>query len=173
MEQVITRPSLGFSEALNTSTSKIFQVKGRSRRSEFWWTMLLVSILSVFLTPVFGLFLALVTIPLKFRRLHDTGRSGWWYGCFVILSLVYLGNMAYDFVMYFLHIDEWLYCLDEWFDYQDHVFTTILLKYGIWSIVLLLYELLLLAFYCMDSQMSKNKYGDSPKYRPVDDIPDA
>lgn len=32
-------PQLSFSEAFNSATSKIFQFTGRSRRSEYWWTM--------------------------------------------------------------------------------------------------------------------------------------
>lgn len=72
----IATPSLGFVEALNAATSKIFQMKGRSRRSEFWWTQLLVIISGILLTPIIGNILSLLTIPLKVRRLHDVGRSG-------------------------------------------------------------------------------------------------
>lgn len=72
-------PQLSFSEAFNNVTSKIFQFTGRSRRSEYWWTMALVYLLNIILTPFLGVFLSIATIPLTFRRLHDTGRSGWWW----------------------------------------------------------------------------------------------
>lgn len=52
MSQIIASPQLGFSEALNASTSKIFQFTGRSRRSEFWWTQVLVFLVS----PASGLY---------------------------------------------------------------------------------------------------------------------
>ena len=50
-----TTPTLGFSEAINAAASKIFQIKGRSRRSEFWWTHMIVYITTVTLTPFVGL----------------------------------------------------------------------------------------------------------------------
>ena len=84
---VTTTPSLGFVEALNASTKKIFQMKGRSRRSEFWWTQLLVIILTIFLTPIVGGILSLLTIPLKVRRLHDIGKSGWWLAINILLNV--------------------------------------------------------------------------------------
>ena len=84
---VTTTPSLGFVEALNASTKKIFQMKGRSRRSEFWWTQLLVIILTIFLTPIVGCILSLLTIPLKVRRLHDIGKSGWWLAINILLNV--------------------------------------------------------------------------------------
>lgn len=82
-------PSLSFSEALNKSTCKIFQFTGRSRRSEYWWTMLLVYLLNIVLTPFIGIFIDIATIPLTFRRLHDTGRSGWWWGICAILQVAF------------------------------------------------------------------------------------
>ena len=73
---------------------KKYQVsKGRARRKEFWWfylpnTFALV-ILQVIATGSEGIFLgiialslalavALPTINVAIRRLHDIGRSGWW-----------------------------------------------------------------------------------------------
>jgi uncharacterized membrane protein YhaH (DUF805 family) len=59
---------------------------GRARRKEYWMFMLVYMIINVVLA-VFGLELisALVSlgllipsISLAARRLHDTGRSGWW-----------------------------------------------------------------------------------------------
>ena len=80
MEERIAIPSLGFSEAVNKAASDIFKFEGRSRRSEYWWSMVIVSLVGIVLTPLFGFVLNLLTIPLTFRRLHDTGRSGWWWG---------------------------------------------------------------------------------------------
>ena len=78
MEQLMHYESLNFSEAVNRATNRIFQISGRARRSEYWWTMLLVLIVSM-AVPFAGVLLNLLTIPLTFRRLHDTGRSGWWW----------------------------------------------------------------------------------------------
>lgn len=70
---MIVHEQLSFQDALSLATKRIFETKGRSRRSEFWWAMLVAYFISNFLPPFW-----LVTIPISIRRLHDTGRSGWW-----------------------------------------------------------------------------------------------
>ena len=45
---MIATPSLTFSEATNKATNDIFKISGRSRRSEFWWTMGVVYLVNVF-----------------------------------------------------------------------------------------------------------------------------
>jgi len=67
------------------------QFTGRARRAEFWWYALanfIITFVLQLLTGVSGIFWALyviyvlaVLIPgiaVGIRRLHDTGRSGWW-----------------------------------------------------------------------------------------------
>ena len=61
-------PTLSFSEAFNSATSKIFQFNGRARRSEYWWMMVLLLAVNVILTPFIGILVDLATIPLTFRR---------------------------------------------------------------------------------------------------------
>lgn len=69
---------------------------GRSSRSEYWWYMLGMFILSAVLGFIFGLFFdpessamavvqtafllvfLLPSLGLCVRRLHDIGKSGWW-----------------------------------------------------------------------------------------------
>lgn len=162
MEQIVTKPQLGFSEAINASTSKIFQFKGRSRRSEYWWTMLLVFLLGIVLTPFVGFFLDLATIPLTFRRLHDTGRNGWWYGGCVILKAGLFLNLIYDIIMASLNTDNLQ-------GYEDGFAYTFLLKYGVWALAICIYQLVLLVFYCLDSDVYENDYGESPKYEVVEE----
>ena len=82
--------------------------RGRSIRSEYWWAVLAIGILSVvleyslrflvgdelgliILLP-FSLFVAIAGIALAVRRLHDMDRTGWWYllnftiiGIFILL----------------------------------------------------------------------------------------
>lgn len=162
MGQMTVLPQLSFSEAFNAATSKIFQFTGRSRRSEFWWMMLLVYALSIFLTPFIGFFLYLATIPLTFRRLHDIGKSGWWYGCCVILKVAFFVFLMYDIIM--MAINE-----DNMRGYEDQFFLTIAMKYGIWLLIIFVYQIVLLVFFCMDSQVEENEYGVSPKYQTVED----
>jgi len=63
---------------------------GRARRKEYWMFVLCYLIFYVVLTAIdaitgsfvlaalFSLALLLPTISIAARRLHDTGRSGWW-----------------------------------------------------------------------------------------------
>lgn len=155
-----TTPSLAFSDAINAAINKIFQFQGRSRRSEFWWTQLLVYLVSLVLTPIVGCLLDLLTIPPTFRRLHDTGRSGWWWGVGALLKLSFTIFLSYDLIMIVVNANN----LHE---YADQLIITLVLKYGIFAIVIGIYQILLLVLYCLDSEQFENKYGTSPKY--VDD----
>ncbi|OEE57745.1 hypothetical protein A1OO_17365 [Enterovibrio norvegicus FF-33] len=63
---------------------------GRARRKEYWMFILFYLIFSIvltivdqilgsaFLSLIFSLALLIPSISLTARRLHDTGRSGWW-----------------------------------------------------------------------------------------------
>lgn len=156
MEQIIARPSLSFTEALSKATNDIFKCNGRSRRSEFWWSIAVVYLTHVLFTPFFGSILNLLTIPLKIRRLHDTGRSGWWWGFGAILQCAVFAIIIYEFVMTFIVNDPGR-------NEQGLVLLFILKCLALWGVILL-YKLVLILFYCMDSQPNANRYGDSPKY---------
>lgn len=151
----IATPSLGFVEALNAATSKIFQMKGRSRRSEFWWTQLLVIISGILLTPIIGNILSLLTIPLKVRRLHDVGRSGWWIAISLILNIFSFIFVCAITIKYFVSA-----IYSNYFDFS----ASLLLNYLVFGIIVWIYNIIMLVFYCMDSKPDTNAYGPSPKY---------
>ena len=106
---MIATPSLTFSEATNKATNDIFKISGRSRRSEFWWTMGVVYLVNVFLTPFIGTILSLLAIPLKIRRLHDVGKSGWWWGWGFIIKYLAL----WVFILIYKLILFIFYCMDS------------------------------------------------------------
>ena len=66
---------------------------GRSRRSEYWYFVLFNVIISIALSFfgvvgnilgfIYGLAVFIPSIAVSIRRLHDTGRSGWWL--FIVL----------------------------------------------------------------------------------------
>lgn len=71
-------------ESIKTCFSKYADFNGRASRSEFWWWVLfvvLVSGVTGFISQMLsGLFSLAVLVPglaVGARRLHDTDRSGW------------------------------------------------------------------------------------------------
>lgn len=65
--------------------------QGRSRRSEYWWVFLfnlitsrVFAAVSTSFATVWGFALLIPILAVGVRRLHDTGRSGWW----VLLNLI-------------------------------------------------------------------------------------
>jgi len=74
-----------FTESIRTCFSKYVDFNGVASRSEFWWFVLFVllanlvlSWISPTLSYIFGLAVLLPELAVGARRLHDTGRSGWW-----------------------------------------------------------------------------------------------
>ena len=49
-------------------------------------------------------------------------------------------------------------------DFHEGVFLSLLLKYLIFSVLILICKIVLLVFYCTDSEPYENIYGESPKY---------
>lgn len=152
MENIIETPSLSFSEAINKAAGNILKFEGRSRRSEYWWTMAIVYLVSIFLTPLAGFILSLLTVSLNFRRLHDTGRSGWWYGGYAILMGIVIVLFIYDMIMAISN------------EFGDDLLMEFLLKYSILSVLIIIYKIILLVLCCLDSEPYENIYGESPKY---------
>lgn len=97
-----------FVEAIKTGLSKYVTWKGRASRSEFWFFILFAFICAIVASIIDGILgttfktvnpmtglqqnagygyvyiivalaLFLPNISVMVRRLHDTGRSGWWY----------------------------------------------------------------------------------------------
>ncbi len=74
-----------FQESIRVCFSKYVEFTGRAGRPEYWWFMLFIVVVSVVLSmvsntvsAVFSLATLLPSISAATRRLHDTGRSGWW-----------------------------------------------------------------------------------------------
>ena len=75
---------------LNVLKYKYAEFEGRARRSEFWYYVLFNFIVSLglgmvdaftglgFLSGLYGLAVIIPGLALGVRRLHDTGKSGWW-----------------------------------------------------------------------------------------------
>ena len=90
---------MSFQEAVQTVFSKYATFEGRARRSEYWYFMLFVCCVNVVIrilamivgdsnvlatvlagiSTVFSLGILVPQIAVAVRRLHDIGRSGWFY----------------------------------------------------------------------------------------------
>jgi uncharacterized membrane protein YhaH (DUF805 family) len=171
VQQTYVKPRLTFSEALNVASKRVTEFTGRSRRSEFWWCYLAVIIANMvagfipFVGSVVSLLLSLAIIPIIFRRLHDTGRSGWWWGASVFIGIALCIIAVVAAVPFFKDIVGSPELLDEdefVIEFFKEIFTSPAFLIGL--AVSFIYEIVMLVFLCQDSQVGPNKYGDSPKY---------
>ena len=96
---------MNFATSISTCMSKYATFSGRASRSEYWWFYLFVLLMSWGATivgssmfgvgdpmkDIFSLIVNLVfllpTLSSACRRLHDTGRSGWW----MLISFTIIG----------------------------------------------------------------------------------
>ena len=141
---------------------------GRARRSEYWYWILATVIASIALSivetaiwgvdgisPLSGFLSLAIFLPglaVTFRRLHDTGRSGWWVGGF------YLGLIAFFIALAALAMGALTVGGGD---------TTTSAIFGVIGIIMglgvLLYAIAMLVFLCTDSDVGPNKYGSNPK----------
>ena len=111
---------MGFATAVRTSLSKYAVFRGRASRSEFWFFVLfnlfvglaatvLDSVLQTdyqgyatggIINTVSGLVLLVPTFAVAARRLHDSGRSGWWLLLILVPVLGWIALLVF-------------YCLDR------------------------------------------------------------
>ncbi len=165
MKEIEAKPMLSFTEALKESTSNVFRFTGRARRSEYWWTMLAVCLAELILNfcgilSVLNIFLSLAVIPLTFRRLHDTGRSGWWWGVGAIMKGVFIVVLLVKVMKVALGSYN-----DEPDDFDEAIVFAMIGEYLIYALIICLYHLVLLIFLCLDGSREENRYGASPKYK--------
>ena len=78
--------SVSFIDAIKLAFTHYADFKGRSRRSEYWWATLGVMIISSLVTTIlpdlawiWGLVTLVPSMAMCVRRLHDVGKSGWFY----------------------------------------------------------------------------------------------
>ena len=112
-EKYVPQPPLSFNEAVGTCFRKYFDFSGRARGSEYWYFFLFSFILGIVVTildiNLFGnnwedygplymitsIALFIPSISAAARRLHDSGKSGWW-------QLLYLTIIGIFLVLYWL-----------------------------------------------------------------------
>ncbi len=109
---------MSFVESIQTVFQKYAVFEGRARRSEYWWFYLAYAIVNAVLSGlsqalsgsgmgtavsvlsgIIGLACLVPTIAVTTRRLHDTGKSGWW-------QLLYLTCIGSIVILIFCALDS-------------------------------------------------------------------
>lgn len=162
----------------NSAMQKSFVLKGRARRAEFGWFTLVsflistgFSILSVAaeslglsvlepilstLGSIFSLIVFPASITIFVRRLHDLGKSGWWYMGYLAVILI-----AFSCILIPI-IQEAFYnpAMNE-ADIFDMLFSSGALMSFAFLMIFTYGVLLFLIF--KDGQRFTNQYGEDPK----------
>jgi uncharacterized membrane protein YhaH (DUF805 family) len=159
-----------FTQAVRSVLSSYATFSGRARRSEYWWFYLFTilvaittSVIDAVLNTAFdneigivgtitSLALLLPTLAVTARRLHDTGRAGWWM---LLPAIPLVATIAAGFAAVFL------IAFSTNVDSNPEVAVIALL--GVCVLLTLAAGITLTVFLCLNSKPEANKYGPSPK----------
>tara|TARA_B100000925_G_C21977346_1_gene460681 strand:+ start:648 stop:1175 length:528 start_codon:yes stop_codon:yes gene_type:complete len=148
---------MNFPNAIKSYFKNWIKFSGRSSRSEFWWAVLFANIIiysglliltimnvdnSGFLALVSILlagliiFLALASSALSVRRLHDINKSGLIY--IVYIAVVFISALPSN---------------QKNYEISD-----------IFSIIQMIFSIVLIVLYCLPGKSENNKYGPNPLF---------
>jgi len=101
-------------EYFTDALKKYADFTGRARRKEYWMFVLIYTLIMIglailetiigfgFISTLFSLALLVPSISISARRLHDTGRTGWWQLISlipligIIVLIVFLAQDSHD-----------------------------------------------------------------------------
>jgi uncharacterized membrane protein YhaH (DUF805 family) len=163
-----------FTQAVRSVLSKYATFSGRARRAEYWWFYLFTIVVSFassavdaalnaavnneigIVGAITSLGLLLPTLAVTARRLHDTGRTGWWMLLPVVpvLATIVVASAA---------------VFATGFSTTGNGTPAAAMIVLAVACVLITFatSITLLVFLCLDSQPGPNKYGPSPKQPPM------
>lgn len=161
-------PQLGFGEALSLAFSRIGDMKGRSRRSEFWWTMLalfiawillgiIVAFISSILSSILCVALFCAFTPLMCRRMHDVGKGNGLV--FAFMAVYVLSALCSIIAIATLPSFESMLLSGN----IGGTSATFALLSTVLMVVYIILGIICIVFWAQDSQ-GPNQYGPSPKY---------
>ncbi len=146
------RPQMEFGESIKVCFNKFADFTGRARRSEYWWFYLFAQLVGSVTCGIGSLVCFIPMMAVTVRRLHDTGRSGWWY--FLPLIIMLVGMCIFIPLVIAGDINK-----------NDLMTGTGAVIYLVSLLAVLAISIMLLVFCCQDSHRGENKYGPSPKYQ--------
>lgn len=99
---------MGFTEAIKTCFNKYATFQGRASRSEYWYWCLFYFLIFIltevpyieYLALIAALLVVIPSISVGVRRLHDIGKSGWWY---LVAFIPLIGGLI---LLYFAVLDS-------------------------------------------------------------------
>ena len=167
-------PTLGFTEAVKLASSRILDFKGRSRRSEFWWWMIVVQLVgfcvslfisNMLVSSIWAILYMFCGLSATARRLQDTGKSAIW----VYISYA-LGCVSNLYVSTSDAIAAFMDKMDSAHPSQAAI-EKIAMQYagdfaimGLLGCIFMVSCLIVFIMTLIDSKPTANKYGPSPKY---------
>ena len=105
--------SVGFVEAIKLAFVHYADFTGRATRSEYWWftlfNIIVSSVIGLILPYISWIWTLAVLVPgtaLCVRRLHDVGKSGWYY-LWILLPIVGLIMILVQFLKDSTEDNQW------------------------------------------------------------------
>jgi len=93
---------MNFQQAVQTCFRKYVDFSGRGARSEYWWFVLAYVIVALVAGQIHQVLYSIAVLAFLLpllaagaRRLHDTGKSGWW----LLLGLIPLVGLVLIYFM--------------------------------------------------------------------------
>lgn len=180
-ENVKTLPPMSFAEATKKGFSNLINFNGRARRSEYWWFVLIVAIISIVIGLIYhftygtmsimeviehgGTLYALLTfivsvisplllLSIQTRRIHDVGKSALLPMFSFVCSILFAICSCYYNMITYASVENAI------LRPEDASFNIAL----IFACVIVVLQLIILVYTLKDSQKMANRYGESPKY---------
>lgn len=178
---------MGFQKAVRTCLGNYATFSGRARRPEYWWFFLFVMLGGIvarlidgalfgfgapdapetrIVGPLFSLAMFLPLLAAGWRRMHDTGRPGWYLLIPMLISLAVLFLVGFKFAAYMGRggLGAGPGAMTPGMDAGPTLAAVLLVAQLVASI-------LILWWLTRPSQKGPNDYGPEPKVRPAGGVP--
>ncbi|TDM07132.1 DUF805 domain-containing protein [Macrococcus lamae] len=162
----MNRTKMGPIEAYKQYWKNAFKLKGRSRRAEYWWPMLINFIITVgiawlmgvlgieykiimTISTILSLIIFIPDLTVTYRRFQDNGLSGRW--AYPLFALSLFNTLLQDPQKYALHSSN------------DTISTIITVVGVLLVIIIVMYVLFSLYTMIKEGEHGPNEYGEDPK----------
>jgi uncharacterized membrane protein YhaH (DUF805 family) len=180
--RVTASPMMDPVTAVKTCFKKYCDFKGRARRSEFWWFMLFVIVVSTvisyfgmilpgvgYVSLAFSLAVLIPELAVLCRRLHDANHGSWWVALMALLVAGYYGSFIsmvgsnYNDLISSSDVTDVMGVAREMAN-SVQASPGLATAMSLCAMGALVLGIILIVFTVKDSYWRENKYGPSPKY---------